>query len=68
MRGLAFDAVEVRFVIPFREIRSTLDSYAFSTIRAGSCGVLSRTIAWLIPACCWRSAHFGALLPQNGFP
>src|SRR5438874_11402753 len=45
MRGLALDTVEVRLVIPFRQIRSTLASYAFSTIGTGSCGVLTVTIS-----------------------
>jgi hypothetical protein len=67
MRGLALDAVEVRFIIPFWEICSTLYSYALSAIGAGSCGVLSSAIARVI-SCRWSSAHFGALLSQNGFP
>jgi hypothetical protein len=67
MRGLALDAVEVRFIIPFWEICSTLYSYALSAIGTGSCGVLSSAISRVI-SCRWSSAHFGALFSQNGFP
>jgi hypothetical protein len=45
MRGLPLYSVEVRFVIPFREVRSALDRYALSTTGTGSCGVLSVAVA-----------------------